>query len=222
MRRKPQTAERHEACGGFSYIDALAAASLSCLFAILVQSTLAPQLRLMKNDHSIIRDNSDAELKVVAEKLRLDIRAAQPPVSTSPQNESAACELAGRRPVLHLVDSLGRPITYSVGDAPAPIWRSPVLMRCARPSTGGAAINQVLIDGLAMPQEAWSGCGALFNPGEGEPPTLNIDLANSSQLGFSACRRTDRNAVGVRVILTKVNPSTKTNYQFEELMTSSS
>ncbi len=133
MRRKPQTAERHEACGGFSYIDALAAASLSCLFAILVQSTLAPQLRLMKNDHSIIRDNSDAELKMVAEKLRLDIRAAQPPVSTSPQNESAACELAGRRPVLHLVDSLGRPITYSVGDAPAPIWRSPVLMRCARP-----------------------------------------------------------------------------------------
>lgn len=66
----------------------------------------------------------------------------------------AACNLAGRRPVVQVVVE-GRRITYSLGAAPSPIWRGRVLMRCG-PAYGlegelssGAAQNRVLLDGLA-------------------------------------------------------------------------
>ena len=65
------------------------------------------------------------------------------------------CGLSERRPLLALRQRDGYPaVAYSVGQAPSPIWRSPVLMRCGpafdlhgRPS-GGAYQNRVVLDGV--------------------------------------------------------------------------
>ncbi|MEB3275497.1 MAG: hypothetical protein VKM92_00900, partial [Cyanobacteriota bacterium] len=66
---------------------------------------------------------------------------------------TAACGLAGRPVLLHLVLPTG-PITYTLGPPPSGIWRGAVLMRCG-PAYGldgepsaGAAQNRVLLDGL--------------------------------------------------------------------------
>ena len=65
------------------------------------------------------------------------------------------CGLSRRRPLWALPPRHGSlAVVYSVGQAPSPIWRSPVLMRCGpafdlngRPS-GGAYQNRVVLDGV--------------------------------------------------------------------------
>ena len=68
------------------------------------------------------------------------------------------CSLAGRPVVLQLGTAAGGVITYSVGAAPAPIWRGQVLMRCgpaydqAGVLSEGAVQNRVLLDALVEEQ----------------------------------------------------------------------
>ena len=65
------------------------------------------------------------------------------------------CALAGRQPRLAITPRDGSAaVLYSVGAAPSPIWRGPVLMRCGpafsldgRPSAG-AYQNRVVLDGV--------------------------------------------------------------------------
>ncbi len=65
------------------------------------------------------------------------------------------CALAGRQPRLVISPRDGSvAVVYSIGAAPSPIWRGPVLMRCGpaftldgRPS-GGAYQNRVVLDGV--------------------------------------------------------------------------
>ena len=65
------------------------------------------------------------------------------------------CALAGRQPRLVISPRDGSTaVVYSIGAAPSPIWRGPVLMRCGpaftldgRPS-GGAYQNRVVLDGV--------------------------------------------------------------------------
>ena len=77
-------------------------------------------------------------------------------VAADPGRETAACNLAGRRPVLHLrLPPPLQPITYSRGAAPSGIWGGEVLMRCG-PAFGldgsqsreGAWQNRVVLDEL--------------------------------------------------------------------------
>jgi hypothetical protein len=71
-----------------------------------------------------------------------------------PGSETGAeCALGGRLAVLR-IEAGGRPITYSIGEPPSPIWRGWVLMRCgpayglSGELSGGSAQNRVVIDGL--------------------------------------------------------------------------
>ena len=65
------------------------------------------------------------------------------------------CAMAGRQPQLAIHPRDGSAaVVYSIGAAPSPIWRGPVLMRCGpaftldgRPS-GGAYQNRVVLDGV--------------------------------------------------------------------------
>ena len=65
------------------------------------------------------------------------------------------CALAGRQPRLVISPRDGSvAVVYSIGAAPSPIWRGPVLMRCGpaftlngRPSSG-AYQNRVVLDGV--------------------------------------------------------------------------
>ena len=65
------------------------------------------------------------------------------------------CALAGRQPQLAIHPRDGSAaMVYSIGAAPSPIWRGPVLMRCGpaftldgRPSSG-AYQNRVVLDGV--------------------------------------------------------------------------
>jgi len=65
------------------------------------------------------------------------------------------CALAGRQPRLAITPRDGSAVVvYSIGAAPSPIWRGPVLMRCGpaftldgRPSSG-AYQNRVVLDGV--------------------------------------------------------------------------
>ena len=65
------------------------------------------------------------------------------------------CAMAGRQPRLAISSRDGSAaVVYSIGAAPSPIWRGPVLMRCGpaftldgRPSSG-AYQNRVVLDGV--------------------------------------------------------------------------
>lgn len=212
---------------GFSITDILVATSLSCLFGIAMQGAIQTQLKLMSDDHKTIRSPSTDELDMALEILERDIKGNHY-VSLEPQSESTGCDLKGGHPVLHLRSNKGLTITYSVSDSPTSIWRSPVLMRCSQYGAGGSSVNLVLIDGLRVntPASPWPNCSTLFRPvGISASPSTNyVDLGKSSTLGFSACKQPLLHArsVGIRLILDRVNPLTKTNYQVEQLINYSS
>ena len=69
---------------------------------------------------------------------------------------SGSCGLAGRRPVLAIQHPNASPaVLYTIGKAPSPIWRSPVLMRCGpafdlegRTRPGSSFQNRVVLDAV--------------------------------------------------------------------------
>jgi hypothetical protein len=163
---------------GFSLAETVVALGISCLVGTVMLAGFRQQMQWHRDRISQIRAETWRER--VLRRIHLDVNSADQ-VSASPLAETPACNLEGRLAVLHLWLPNNRTITYSVGDAPSPIWRDKVLMRCSSASSSGAAVNQVVIDGLARQPGPWLGCEALLKqPG--------IDLAGSSTQAFSACR----------------------------------
>ena len=81
-------------------------------------------------------------------------RAASWQIDPEPST-SWPCALAGRHPRLVIKPRDGSPpVVYATGEAPSPIWRGPVLVRCG-PAYGleglpseGAYQNRVVLDGV--------------------------------------------------------------------------
>jgi prepilin-type N-terminal cleavage/methylation domain-containing protein len=136
--------------GGFTLIELLLALALALgLAGVVVQGLIASgrsgeRLALQLRERTFQR-------RTLA-LLRGELAAAQSWQAGT--GSGAACNLAGRTPVVHLVVQ-GQPITYSIGNAPSAIWRGKVLMRCG-PAYGlagelgtGQAQNRVVLDGMA-------------------------------------------------------------------------
>lgn len=198
---EPQSQKAINTFAGFSFTETLVAASLGCILATGMLSVFAPQLKRMNRENDLIRTyKAEDWARLAINRIKKDIEAADQ-ISNNPSLEVHGCSLGTRLPVLHLRDSKGQSITYSVGAAPTTVWRSPVLMRCAAPTNGAEPENHVMIDGLAKSASTWSGCKNLlpFLPGGDLDP--GIDLSASSKQAFSACRQTNGKAVAIRLVL---------------------
>jgi type II secretory pathway pseudopilin PulG len=180
---------------GFSLVEVLLAGALGvCLCGVMLQSLLSDG----QNSQRLSRlQRERANQRRTLELVRSDVERAVA-VSAYPENEASACGWAGRKPVLYLQLDGNGSISYSVGGAPSGIWRGQVLMRCGpafdvfgRLSTGGTPQNRVVIDGLAKPESAWTGCQALV-PGAEE-------LNGTGRDGFAACLDSARQVLAMRL-----------------------
>ena len=171
---------------GFSLIEMMLALSLGIGLSGAILQLLISESDLGLRVNRLLRERSVQKRTLAL--IRDDVQRSSR-ISTNPELEQHACNLAGRIPVLHLSTTAG-PITYSAGAAPSAIWRGQVLMRCGpafdlqgQPSIGSSAQNRVVIDGLAIKTDNWQICT--------ESPTENrkagIDLSGSSRLSFSGC-----------------------------------
>ena len=105
----------------------------SAMVAALLPALATPQLALIQADLA---------------------RAASWQIDPEPST-SWPCALAGRHPRLVIKPRDGSPaVVYATGEAPSPIWRGPVLVRCG-PAYGleglpseGAYQNRVVLDGV--------------------------------------------------------------------------
>ncbi|WP_398330817.1 prepilin-type cleavage/methylation domain-containing protein [Vulcanococcus sp.] len=173
--------------GGFSLVELLLSLSLGlALSGVMLQGLMADRHNGARFSR-LLRER--AAQRRTLELVQHDLAQAHA-VSTTPELERHGCSLAGRIPVLHLRTGAG-PITYSVGAAPSAIWRGRVLMRCGPAfgldgliSGGAQSLNRVVIDGLAVKPQIWSGCLThLASTGS----TTVVDVAKSSEQPFSAC-----------------------------------
>ena len=171
------------AAAGFSLVELLLAAALGLgLCGVMLQGLLGDGNQSQRLSR-LFRER--ANQRRTLELVRSDVERALA-VSGHPELEASACGLAGRKAVLHLKLDGGRSISYSVGAAPSGIWRGQVLMRCGpafdrfgQLSTSSNPQNRVVIDGLAKPDQVWTGCQTLVPGGE--------DLNGSGREGFAAC-----------------------------------
>jgi type II secretory pathway pseudopilin PulG len=191
---------QRSAAAAFTLVELLLAVALGGALAAAALQLLLLEGQGLQRLGRVLRERS--HLRRTLELVRGDVLRAEA-ISAHPERESHACPLAGRRPVLHLRMAAGAAVTYSVGAAPSGIWRGQVLMRCGPafgldgvPNTAGSALNRVVVDGLAPPREAWSGCAALL----GEPGAATISWLNgSAREGVAICRTGDGARVGIRL-----------------------
>jgi prepilin-type N-terminal cleavage/methylation domain-containing protein len=134
---------------GFTLIELMIAMALGLVVAGVAMQGLIGSGRSGERLALLLRERT-VQRRTLA-LLRSELAAAESwAVGTA---NGAACNLAGRTPVVHLMVE-GKPITYSIGAAPSAIWRGQVLMRCG-PAYGltgalspGAAQNRVVLDGV--------------------------------------------------------------------------
>jgi type II secretory pathway pseudopilin PulG len=136
--------------GAFTLAELVVALALGLVMAAVVVRGLITSSRTGERLALLLRERT-VQRRTLA-LLRTELEAAQSWHAAT--GVGAACSLGGRTPVVQLeVD--GRPITYSLGAAPSPIWRGLVLMRCGPAYglqgelSGGAAQNRVVLDALA-------------------------------------------------------------------------
>jgi len=190
LRLSPRPAD-----AGFSLVELLLAAALGlCLSGVMLESLLSDG---QTNQRISRLQRERANQRRTLELVRSDVERAVA-VSAHPENAASACGWAGRKPVLHLQLDGGGSISYSVGTAPSGIWRGQVLMRCGpafdvlgQLSASGNPQNRVVIDGLAKPEVAWTGCQGLV-PGAEE-------LNGTGQEGFAACLDPARQLLALRL-----------------------
>ena len=143
--------------------------------------------------------------------------AAATAVSETPEQEQHACNLAGRRPVLHLTTPAG-PITYALGAAPSAIWRGQVLMRCG-PAFGldgqlkpqSQPVNRVVLDALPAVAPSWRDCGALsstpLRPVE-PTPSLPLSICLDASGSWAAIRLVQELQAGSQQPATRLTSTT--------------
>ena len=134
---------------GFSLVDLLLAVVLGGLLSGVVLQALVVDTRAAQRLGRLLRERQQGQRAL--ELIRQELQQAE---AISLNGDFAgACGLSGRDPVLQLSTAAGV-ITYSVGEAPASIWRGAVLMRCGPAYTlagrfsDGEHQNRVLLDAL--------------------------------------------------------------------------
>ena len=138
---------------GFTLLELMLAAALGLLLFGVGVSLLVGDA-----EHSRAMAETFQTRRLQRRTLRLiqdDLADASGWIVAPGSTTVSACGFSQRQPLLALRQRDGSPaVAYSVGQAPSPIWRSPVLMRCGpafdlngRP-TGGAYQNRVVLDGV--------------------------------------------------------------------------
>jgi hypothetical protein len=139
---------------GFTLVEALLSLTLTLMLGSLLLRLLVLESGASRRLLQTLTDRQllERSRELIHHDRRQALAEAPDPTAATP-----ACGLGGRTAVIHLETRHG-PITYSLGDAPSPIWREPVLMRCG-PSHGldgslqaGTPLNRVVADGL-RPQD---------------------------------------------------------------------
>lgn len=142
---------------GFTLVELLLALAVGLVVATaVVQALMATTTMTMKLARQLRQQEFAQRVRRLAES---DLRGAEA-ISSTPDQETSACGLAGRTAVLHLAMGPGvAPITYSLGSSPSAIWQGPVLMRCGpafdlegRANLSGAWQNRVVLDGMGEQQ----------------------------------------------------------------------
>ena len=172
-----------EGSWGFTLVELLLALCLGTLLFALLLRLIGADLQLGRAMAVRLSESSRQRrsLELIREELGLGHGwMVDPPVS-----EHWSCRMGGRRPVLAIAtqaeDLQARgesAIVYSVGSAPATIWRGQVLMRCGPaysldgvPNLRGAFQNRVLLD--ALPHDIGSGFTARSHP---QWPVLELEI----------------------------------------------
>ena len=180
---------------GFSLVETVIAMGLGLSLAGTIMQTLIWQSQAHNGVARLLRERAwqQRTLSLIAADVARTRR-----ISARPEAELAACELAGRLPILHLETAAGA-ITYTVGTAPSGIWRGRVLMRCGpafelqgNHSAATQAQNRVVLDGLPSTGDTWNGCQELLGSHGG-------DITSSSRHGVWACLDASGTLLGVRL-----------------------
>ena len=186
------TRSRSTAAGspGFTLLELMLALSLGTLLFALMLRMIGADLRLGRA--MALRLSESSRQRRSLELIRAELGSAHSWMVDPPVSNRWPCRMAGRRPVLaiatHADDVQARgedAIVYSVGSAPAAIWRGQVLMRCGPaysldgvPNLRGAFQNRVLLD--ALPQEIGSGFTARPHP---QWPVLELEIEQQLPTG---------------------------------------
>lgn len=142
---------RPKSAYGFTLIEVILALGLGLLISgwviegLFIHSSLSA--KLLDRLHQ-------REFERRARRLIEDDRRLASQVTNEPGPEGTACNLAGRRPLLHLKLLSGHSaITWSKGVAPSKIWRGQVVMRCGpaygldgKATLSGNWQNRVVLD----------------------------------------------------------------------------
>ena len=180
---------------GFTLLELLLALSLGTLLFVLMLRLIGADLQLGRA--MAMRLSESSRQRRSLELIRAELGSAHSWMVDPPVSNRWPCRMAGRRPVLaiatHADDVQARgedAIVYSVGSAPAAIWRGQVLMRCGPaysldgvPNLRGAFQNRVLLD--ALPQEIGSGFTARPHP---QWPVLELEIEQQLPTGTGKWR----------------------------------
>ena len=168
---------------GFTLLELLLALSLGTLLFVLMLRLIGADLQLGRA--MAMRLSESSRQRRSLELIRAELGSAHSWMVDPPVSNRWPCRMAGRRPVLAIatdaddVQARGEDaIVYSVGSAPAAIWRGQVLMRCGPaysldgvPNLRGAFQNRVLLD--ALPHDIGSGFTARPHP---QWPVLELEI----------------------------------------------
>ena len=172
--------------GGYSLAEMLMALSAGLLVSVALIEGLMHEVQGSTRLQNAWRQRHWQQR--VLNLVRDDLESSET-VSSEPEQEAYACNLNGRTAVLHMSGRNGS-TTYSVGPAPSPIWRGPVLMRCGKAfdlngsvtTTNSPAQNRVLIDGLRDSEAELDPCNGATASGANMPNAHRLRAT-----GWSAC-----------------------------------
>ena len=168
---------------GFTLLELLLALSLGTLLCALMLRLIGADLQLGRA--MALRLSESSRQRRSLELIREELGSGHGWMVNPPVSNRWPCRMTGRRPVLAIatladdVQARGESaIVYSVGSAPAAIWRGQVLMRCGPaysldgvPNLRGAFQNRVLLD--ALPHDIGSGFTARPHP---QWPVLELEI----------------------------------------------
>jgi len=168
---------------GFTLLELMLALSLGTLLFALMLRMIGADLQLGRT--MALRLSETSRQRRSLELIREELGFAHGWMVDPSVSNRWPCRMSGRRPVLAIATQEAdaqargdRAIVYSVGSAPAAIWRGQVLMRCGPaysldgvPNLRGAFQNRVLLD--ALPNDIGSGFRVRLHP---QWPVLELEI----------------------------------------------